>query len=174
MAARFRPVASPRSGRGMFRRPVRLRHPSREGHSRRHPLKWPENTELRAIVAILPSLAHRMKKHRMFRGPNDKQGPVTTASGDPDQGRYQYGVDSANVRAHLPHSHVNTEEIAPVAILQSHAHRMKTSAADWTLRCRRPVRGRRAANRPVLTKPGSLALEVGNKGRRTMDELGDW
>src|ERR1051325_11711798 len=42
---------------------VRFRHPSREGRLARHPRKCPENTELRAILAILPSLAHRMKKN---------------------------------------------------------------------------------------------------------------
>src|ERR1051325_12097943 len=38
---------------------VRFRHPSREGRLARHPRKCPENTELRAILAILPSLARR-------------------------------------------------------------------------------------------------------------------
>src|SRR5690349_11302906 len=41
---------------------VRFRHPSRESRLSRHPRKCPENTELRATVAIFPSLAHRMKK----------------------------------------------------------------------------------------------------------------
>src|ERR1051325_636355 len=48
---------------------LRVAHPSREGRLPRHARKCPENTELRAILAILPSRAHRIKKRRMFRRP---------------------------------------------------------------------------------------------------------